>query len=48
MGLASWAVKLARRLMALGPGEYVIVLHKNGDRPSWQVVDLDEVKTEKS
>jgi len=45
MGIADWALKLARRVMALEPGRYIIHLDiSNG--VGWQVIQLDKVKLE--
>lgn len=38
-----WIIKLARRLMALQPGRYQIILTID-DKPNWTVTNLGKVE----
>ncbi len=46
--LTKEVVALANRIMALGPGNYMIVLDKKSrSLMTWKVVNLDKVKEER-
>lgn len=44
MTAPDWMVKLARRLLALPDGCYVIVLSRDGSKAEWSVLQVGKVE----